>query len=212
MCLNDARGSPASAFHAVCPLIEQATIWISCGGKGNPPAGEPESCLCWRNERNIRLSGGREEDCSILLTFGRLWILVCVGVWRSREQRTPSRRDLKLRTVASKVSPVGGPGGLKTHAHSEQPQPRKRGWSIHTSSRFIRRIVQHRELTTTCCLPRFSQRHGLRLALRTIMRTPTSSFARCIRCLARSNSLLASFNPIECSSLVSVLMFAVNFS
>jgi len=33
------------------------------------------------------------------------------------------------------------PNGLKTHPPSEQPQPRKRGWSIHTSSRGMRRII-----------------------------------------------------------------------
>src|ERR1022692_3276035 len=36
-----------------------------------------------------------------------------------------SRRDSKFQIIASKVSPVGGPGGLKTHAHWEQSQPRK---------------------------------------------------------------------------------------
>ena len=46
-----------------------------------------------------------------------------------------SRSDTKLRIIASKFSPVGGPGGLKTRAHWQQPQPRKRGWSLHTSSR-----------------------------------------------------------------------------
>jgi hypothetical protein len=32
-----------------------------------------------------------------------------------------SRSDTKLRIIASKFSPVGGPGGLKTHAHWQQP-------------------------------------------------------------------------------------------
>lgn len=55
-----------------------------------------------------------------------------------------SRRDSKFRIIASRVSPEGGPGGLKTHAHSEQPQPRKRDWSIHTSSRGIASIKAQR--------------------------------------------------------------------
>ena len=46
-----------------------------------------------------------------------------------------SRSDSKLCTIASNDFPVGGPEGLKTHAHWEQLQPRKRGWSIHIKSR-----------------------------------------------------------------------------
>ena len=45
------------------------------------------------------------------------------------------RSDSKLRIIASNVSPIGGSVGLKIYAHWEQPQPRKRGWSIHASSR-----------------------------------------------------------------------------
>jgi hypothetical protein len=35
---------------------------------------------------------------------------------------------------------MGGLLGLKTHVHREQQQPRKRGWSIHTSLRGIEGI------------------------------------------------------------------------
>lgn len=48
--------------------------------------------------------------------------------------------------IASKVSPIGGPRELKTHAHWEQPQPRKRDCSIHTSSRGIAAIYGSRSL------------------------------------------------------------------
>ena len=41
----------------------------------------------------------------------------------------------KFRIIALKSSAGGGPDGLKTHPHSEQPQPRKRGMSIQTNSR-----------------------------------------------------------------------------
>jgi hypothetical protein len=52
-----------------------------------------------------------------------------------------SRSDSKFRIIASRVLPLGGPGGLKAHAHMEQPQPRKRGWSIHTSSRGMGALI-----------------------------------------------------------------------
>jgi hypothetical protein len=45
------------------------------------------------------------------------------------------RSSSKSCFISSNVSPLGGPVGLKIHAHCEHPQPRKRGWSIHTNSR-----------------------------------------------------------------------------
>jgi hypothetical protein len=72
----------------------------------------------------------------------RFVFLLCVGVQRKHAKQMPlSRFDSKFCIIASKVSPVGAPSGLKTHAHSEQPQPRKRSWPIHTISRFIRGIL-----------------------------------------------------------------------
>ena len=53
-----------------------------------------------------------------------------------------ARLKVPLHLISSIFSPVGGPRGLKTHAHWEQPQPRKRDWAIHTSSRIMRRIIR----------------------------------------------------------------------
>ena len=49
-----------------------------------------------------------------------------------------SRCDSKFRIISSKELPVGEPEALNTQAHSEQPKPRKRFPSIHTSLRSIR--------------------------------------------------------------------------
>jgi hypothetical protein len=48
-----------------------------------------------------------------------------------------SRCDSKLRIISSKDSPVGVPEGVNRQSHSEQPKPRKRCCSIHTSFRLI---------------------------------------------------------------------------
>ncbi len=44
-----------------------------------------------------------------------------------------SRCNSKLRIISSKDLPSGAPEGLNRHRHSEQPKPRKRFSSIHTS-------------------------------------------------------------------------------
>src|ERR1700733_6338887 len=48
-----------------------------------------------------------------------------------------SRCHSKWRSISSKDGPVGAPEGLNRQSHSEQPKPRKRCFSIHTSFRFI---------------------------------------------------------------------------
>src|SRR5713226_244641 len=61
-----------------------------------------------------------------------LLVLGCSQTW---EANSLSRCASKIRIISSKDLPVGGPDGLNTQAHSEQPQPRKRPSSIHMSSR-----------------------------------------------------------------------------
>jgi hypothetical protein len=65
-----------------------------------------------------------------------------------------SRCDSKFRIISSKDLPAGGLEGLKTQAHCEQPQPRKRCCSIHTSFRLMAALVAapHRCLTP-CLVP-----------------------------------------------------------
>ena len=48
-----------------------------------------------------------------------------------------SRCNSKLRIISSKDVPVGPPEGLNRQSHSEQPKPRKRCRSIHTSFRLM---------------------------------------------------------------------------
>ena len=55
-----------------------------------------------------------------------------------------SRCNSKFRIDSAKDLPVGAPEELKTQAHSEQPQPRKRSCSIHTS---LRRAAIYRRKT-----------------------------------------------------------------
>jgi hypothetical protein len=52
-----------------------------------------------------------------------------------------SRCNSKLRIISSNEVPVGAPEGLKRQPHSEQPNPRKRCWSIHTSFRLMASFV-----------------------------------------------------------------------
>jgi hypothetical protein len=44
---------------------------------------------------------------------------------------------------------MGGPRGLKTHAHWEQPQPQKRGWSIHASTRIMAALYEEKKQIST---------------------------------------------------------------
>jgi hypothetical protein len=44
---------------------------------------------------------------------------------------------------------MGGPEGLNTHAHTEQPQPQKCCFSIHTSVRMTS-LAQPRDLVQLC--------------------------------------------------------------
>ena len=48
-----------------------------------------------------------------------------------------SRSNSKLRIISSKVVPVGFPELLNRQPHAEQPKPRKRSCSIHTSLRLM---------------------------------------------------------------------------
>src|SRR5712692_3051718 len=73
-----------------------------------------------------------------------LLVLGCSQTW---EANSLSRCASKFRIISSKDLPVGGPDGLNTQAHSEQPQPRKRPSSIHMSSRLAaiyRRKIKYR--------------------------------------------------------------------
>jgi hypothetical protein len=63
-----------------------------------------------------------------------------------------SRCSSKFRIISSKDLPAGAPEGLKTQAHSEQPQPRKRGRSIHTNSRLMAALVAAPRRCLTPCL------------------------------------------------------------
>ena len=62
------------------------------------------------------------------------------------EPNSLSRRDSKFRIISSKVFPTGAPVGLKTQSHCEHPQPRKRGWSIHTNSRGMGALYSERSI------------------------------------------------------------------
>src|SRR5229473_6314269 len=61
--------------------------------------------------------------------------------------------QLKVPLASSKDLPVGAPEGLKTQAHSEQPQPRKRSCPIHTSSR--RAAIYRRKTKSRLTMFRF---------------------------------------------------------
>jgi hypothetical protein len=65
-----------------------------------------------------------------------------------------SRCNSKFRIISSKDLPVGAPEDLKTQAHSEQPKPRNRSCSIHTSFRFMARSVAAPQRRLTACLVR----------------------------------------------------------
>ena len=74
-----------------------------------------------------------------------------------------SRCNSKTRIMSSKDAPVGGPAGLNRQPHSEQPNPRKRSCSIHTSSRLMATFVAAPQRCLTACLAT-SCRQGTKLS------------------------------------------------
>jgi len=75
----------------------------------------------------------------------------CAGMVNLRQLRKSyARNGLKAPQASRSRSPVSAPEGLKSQAHSEQPQPRKRCCSIHTSFRLMATLVAapHPNLTS----------------------------------------------------------------
>jgi hypothetical protein len=67
---------------------------------------------------------------------------------------------------------MGGPEGLNTHAHSEQPQPLKRCSSIHTS---LRRMASLAQLAVWCGYGLMND--GVAFVFSSATATPKDAFA-----------------------------------
>jgi hypothetical protein len=111
-----------------------------------------------------QLAPVRLEDCGAVKLFptlgrtaGRI-IQRLLGLWapgwsvQTCNVNSLSRCSSKFRIISSKDLPAGAPEGLKTQVHSEQPQPRKRGRSIHTNSRLMAALVAAPRRCLTPCL------------------------------------------------------------
>jgi TonB family protein len=116
------------------PLVDTATTAVK-KWKYEPAFG-------WTNiEVRLRFT----PICVGALLFRARSLMLALGcLAQTWDANSLPRCDSKFRFASSKDLPVGAPEGLKTHAHSEQPQPRKRSCSIHTS---LRRAAIYRRKT-----------------------------------------------------------------
>ncbi len=136
-------------FHHVRPLVYQHIVEFDFadGGTTNPFSSIPSkrlSKIVSKNVSETRLRTSPNPGTYSRLNYSAFLLLVLWAPGWSLQTcnvNSLSRCSSKFRIISSKDLPAGAPEGLKTQAHSEQPQPRKRARSIHTSARLIAALV-----------------------------------------------------------------------
>jgi len=139
MSARKTRGANSLRNHSVS---HSQSLMAHCANRGLKVW---ESAVAIRRERGVSEFSGRGFNYSRLVFLALGWSAQTCSV------NSLSRINSKLRIISSKDAPVGAPEGLNRQPHSEQPKPRKRSCSIHTSFRLMAASVAAPHRVPACC-------------------------------------------------------------
>ena len=105
-------------------------------GKDLPALTELQGEVSGYRKRLVKFVEAQNVKLNYLLNYEEAFAPLTRGrLTQACEANSSESCTSKFRFISSSDSPVGGPEGLKTQAHSEQPHPSKFCISTHTNLR-----------------------------------------------------------------------------